>query len=189
MLRVLGKGFFAACIRARQPEQLPPEHHGYAQGRRRETLIMASMATAYTLRQLQCSYVDSFKDMTNAFPSVSWKHMELAAESMVRDRDIRLALQRIRRAQVLLPAAEGLLHFRPTEGGLMGDPFMVNCFPRAFAYAIEPWSSQLSAEDDADKKLKVKCPITDLIVDMSLHIYADDINKGILQHPPAEKEN
>eukprot|EP00959_Pyramimonas_sp_CCMP1952_P178289 3726965-Pyramimonas_sp.AAC.1 len=26
-------------------------------------------------------------------------------------------------------------------------------------------------------------------VDLSLHIYADDINKKVLQHPPASKEN
>eukprot|EP00959_Pyramimonas_sp_CCMP1952_P269120 5626580-Pyramimonas_sp.AAC.1 len=69
--------------------------------------------------------------MTNASPSASWKHMELTAESMVRDRDMRLALQRIRRAEVLLPAAEGSLRFRPTEGGLMGDPFHGELLPQS----------------------------------------------------------
>eukprot|EP00959_Pyramimonas_sp_CCMP1952_P290722 6081250-Pyramimonas_sp.AAC.1 len=82
------------------------------------------MATAWRLRHMQCSYIDSFKDMTNAFPSVGWSFMEKAATELIRERDLRLALQRIRRAQVCLPAAEGILHFRPTEGGLMGDPFM-----------------------------------------------------------------
>ncbi|CAK0827033.1 unnamed protein product, partial [Prorocentrum cordatum] len=127
-------------------------------GRRRETAIMASMTTAYTLRQLQCSYVDSLKDMTNAFPSVSWKRMELAAESLVRDRDY-------------------ASHFNAFDER------------RCFYQPLKPWSLQWQAEDDADKKLKVKCPITNLIADMSLHIYADDINAKILQRPPAEKEN
>eukprot|EP00959_Pyramimonas_sp_CCMP1952_P046507 971385-Pyramimonas_sp.AAC.1 len=177
------KGFCANCI------ILPAEHHGCARGRRRETAIMASMIIGYALRQLNCSYVDSFKDMANAFPSVGWQYMEKAAAALVRGKDLRLALQRIRRAQARLPAAEGTLHFRPTEGGLMGGPFMAHCFPRAFTHTIEPWTQQWRRTDNADKVLVVKCPITHQDVDLSLHLYADDINKKISQHMPTQKED
>eukprot|EP00959_Pyramimonas_sp_CCMP1952_P369376 7736876-Pyramimonas_sp.AAC.1 len=49
--------------------------------------IMAAMITGRALGQLKCSYVGSFKDMTNAFPSVGWQYMEQAAAVLVRERD------------------------------------------------------------------------------------------------------
>ena len=71
----------------------------------------------------------------------------------------------------------------------MGDPFMVHCFPRAFTHVIEPWTSQWRKMNNADHKLVVKCPVTMHEVDLSIHLYADDINKKVLQHPPAQKED
>eukprot|EP00959_Pyramimonas_sp_CCMP1952_P421831 8837152-Pyramimonas_sp.AAC.1 len=71
----------------------------------------------------------------------------------------------------------------------MGEPFMAHCFHRAFSYAVVPWTEQWQQKDDADSKLAVKCPITMQQADLSVHLYADDINKKALQHQPTEREN
>eukprot|EP00959_Pyramimonas_sp_CCMP1952_P277730 5805487-Pyramimonas_sp.AAC.1 len=66
ILRVLGKGLFAARASARRPGPLPPEHHGYARRRRRGAALLAVMATAHRPRQMTCSYAGSFQGAANA---------------------------------------------------------------------------------------------------------------------------
>eukprot|EP00959_Pyramimonas_sp_CCMP1952_P092615 1938160-Pyramimonas_sp.AAC.1 len=66
--------------------------------------------------------------------------MGKAVAEPVRPRDPRPALQRVGRAQVSLPASEGLLYIRPTEGGPMRGLCTARGPPRAFARAVDPWA-------------------------------------------------
>ena len=79
-----------------------------------------------------------------------------------------------------LPTSSGPLLVKTGTGGLMGDPFMVHMFGRAFAVPVSAWQLEQRGFDDCYAALYCKCPVNNKPVDLSLTKYADDLVKMVM---------
>eukprot|EP00959_Pyramimonas_sp_CCMP1952_P060491 1263778-Pyramimonas_sp.AAC.1 len=128
----VGKGFFEGLMRIGPKYTDSDCDRGFLRARRREDAIVTNMCFSWRLSQAGYSWVDSLKDLSNAFASSKWEALDQATRTLVQPRDLNLCRQRFRRAGCVLPAADGPLFLRPGCGSLQGDPYAVRSFVRVF---------------------------------------------------------
>ena len=63
----------------------------------------------------------------------------------------------------------------------MGDPFVVRAFARSFKHTVARWQGGQRESDEMKEHGMAKCALTGEMVDISLIVYADDLNKQIVE--------
>ncbi len=175
------KVFFAGRIDERSPPPLADCEHGVARGRRRETAALVMQVTSYRLRKAGTCHAESLKYLSNAFGSTDWVFLDKANADIMPAADTGLGEQRYKLCTAPLPCECSAVLVKPDTGSLMGDPFSVNAFPRAFGRATSSWSRALEEKRRYGEALETRSPLDGSPVDLSLTKDADDINKKTLQ--------
>eukprot|EP00959_Pyramimonas_sp_CCMP1952_P467762 9492142-Pyramimonas_sp.AAC.1 len=99
--------------------------HGFLRRRRREDAIAANLCTSWRLNKAGLYWIDSLKDLSNAFASPAWPAVDEAAQEMAMGRETSYCQQRYRLACTSIPAEGGDLLLKTGCGMLQGDPFAV----------------------------------------------------------------
>ena len=133
--------------------------HGFLASRRREDAIAACMCVSWRLNKGGFYWLDSLKDMSNAFGSTDWAMLDDAARTLVNREHTHLCKLRFRSACCLIPGADKPLLVRTGCGALMGDPFAVRSFSRAFRPPCDQWLADYRAVDPEESRLVARCSL------------------------------
>eukprot|EP00974_Lingulodinium_polyedra_P033967 3265838-Lingulodinium_polyedra.AAC.1 len=95
---------------------------------------------------------------------------------MVREADRGLAEQRYKFACTEIATEQGTLCLKTGCGGLMGDPYVVHNFSRAFREPVAAWQMRLPRIDPQWRAMYARST-NGALVDLSLTKYADDLLK------------
>eukprot|EP00959_Pyramimonas_sp_CCMP1952_P430796 9022048-Pyramimonas_sp.AAC.1 len=116
-----------------------------------------------------------FKDLSNAFAGSSWERMDAAVEEYVAPEDQAACRLRYREAVAALPAGEGgRITLKTQQGGLMGDPYIVQAFNGTFRQPIDGWRED--AQHDGPCSSELVSSWEGHRVGLSLLKYADDLH-------------
>ena len=110
--------------------------HGCHPHRRREGALLVQMNASWRLSRLHMPHVSNNMDMSNAFASTLWPSLTAALPKIASKDDVPYFEQRFRWATAALPSSDGELLIKPTLGALMGDPFSVLSFGKAFGVPV-----------------------------------------------------
>jgi len=103
----LGKGCYDGLLKQSPQPKDSEMDHGFIAERRREDAITATMATSWRLTAAGFYWIDSLKDMSNAFASTRWESLDKANSTLVRSTDTILCEQRYKTACCFMPSADG----------------------------------------------------------------------------------
>ena len=142
MLDPLGKMFFGR-LEERGRDEWYDYAYGYYDHRRREQPLLVHYALTWRLREAagsaslaekgRYSYVTSFRDIANAFPSVSHEAMNMAIDRTNGTREAAFLKYRHMDMHVRIDTlTTGSLVICPRVGGAQGDKVMPRVFRRTY---------------------------------------------------------
>eukprot|EP00973_Karenia_brevis_P076638 10645613-Karenia_brevis.AAC.1 len=111
--------------------------------------------------------------------------MDQAVPKLLDETDHFLGKQRYEFATLNLPSSDGVCCVKTQCGGLMGDPYIVHAFSRAFHPCVCEWQMRQREYDPWYDAMYTICPITNTMTDISLTKYADDLVKLLIARPHA----
>lgn len=176
----MGKCFYSALLSRGSPARLPPSLQGFAAGRRREAAVLAQQVLGHELRELGVWHINMLQDVSNAFVCMQWDYLRRASDIRLVEGDRHLGRQRVEWIVVTLLGSDGERCATPTVGCPMGDPFVMNCFARAFVVVVAEWQLEQTRWGEAYDFCYMCSPAMGRLVDAPLTGYVDDIFKKMV---------
>ncbi|CAK0875658.1 unnamed protein product [Prorocentrum cordatum] len=180
MLPAIGKVWYSALMNR---SIMAPDVHGYQPGRCKETPMLVSSILAWRAQREGRSFCRQYFDATNAFGSISQVRLKLATAELFEGGTVPMGLQRVDQATISVPCEFGSVLLRPGCGGMMGDPFMVAAWVRAFQPSVARWRSAMAAEGVMEGQMVATSPCDPDPIDLALCQYADDLELSHLGKP------
>ncbi|MCP4923610.1 MAG: hypothetical protein GY915_06220, partial [bacterium] len=144
---------------------------GFTKGRRREQAILAANTIKWRLRVLGRDHAQSMHDVANAFPSLSHKALYIMIDEKVHIDDRRFIKARHKKCVMkITTTGQEALYLRPGQGGLQGDGAMAPEFGQVYEAHITQWM------DNANNPILATDPLTNQVLHVGAHCYADDIS-------------
>ena len=191
MLDAYGKNFAAGQLtRKKESEKrqgepcyvFPDYSHGFLTCRRREAAMAVQMIVTQKLLKHKIAHITDFKDIKNAFPSMS-QAAYVKALWWIAPHDAQdLCAHFFENASFELHCPDGKLEGVMIDGGMMGHPLVVAAFNCAFQEPVREWQlAQRCWDGEADLLLcKADCIDSSYTVDMSVTTFADDCAKKLI---------
>ncbi|CAE7451344.1 unnamed protein product [Symbiodinium microadriaticum] len=135
------------------------------------------------LRTAGFSFVTSFHDIANAFPSMQHNHIQTATDAVVKDADRNLLRQRIGETAMVVEASDGRVVVSPKCGTLQGDSIAGDVFTEGYHSILDAWNARLHGLGPPFR-ITAFSPFDLSDQDLAVTAYADDVCRKILVSSP-----
>ena len=149
---------------------------GYYAGKSRISAIMQRHVLSCRLDACGYRHVESFFDVSNAFPSPTHSALDAAVQAVARPVDVDLLCQRHRQAVMHIVAHDNAVDILSGSGAMQGDGPAGPLFLEVYHPQIDGWLAQVQTLPQQQLCI-AQDPVSGSHVDCSITAYADDVGK------------
>ena len=182
-LDCIGKCFYKYIWRRGTHHSARYYAYGYAKGRSRIEAMVVQHVVSERLRTAGFSFVTSFHEIANAFPSMQHNHIQTATDAVVKDADRNLLRQRIGETAMVVEASDGRVVVSPKCGTLQGDSIAGDVFTEGYHSILDAWNARLHGLGPPFR-ITAFSPFDLSDQDLAVTAYADDVCRKILVSSP-----
>ena len=181
----VGSQFFKYLWSQASPQSYRHYASGYYNGKSRISAIMQRHVLSHRLDVHKICHVESFFDVSNAFPSASHQALDHAVYATARPTDAELLCQRHRGAVMHIVAHDSAVDVKCHAGAMQGDCPAGPLFLEVYHPQLDTWLRNTQHMPQQSLTL-VRDPIFGIEIDSSITTYADDIGKTTIVHDTSD---
>ena len=172
----VGSQFYKHMWARTSPRSYRRYASGYYSGKSRISAIMQRHILSSRLDAAHIRHIESFFDVSNAFPSPCHNALDAAVYTVANRDDIEILLQRHREAITHIVASDKAVDIRSGSGAMQGDGPAGPLFLEVYHPQVDTWLGVVQLLPQ-QRLCCAQDPVSQVYVDCSLTAYADDLGK------------